>query len=238
MWTFIFYRFIGGKIEAQRARHQVYVSQCRFKRTSVPPQDPPSHQRTIQVLLALTAHQSAVFGAKRAATLWQQPAGPISQRSDSQLFAILYHSAAKAFYFVPVEVNITRFIIHQLVRTVMSYWLNTCKPEETVVLCVSRACAPQWGSLTCTLSRGPLNARDVGDLHGGCGGKKDRSVNTDMKSLSFRKWKSSRSSWIIFSEMIFLPMLWFLSQTRAAPSITTEQMDMGVVGAHSSLSSE
>ncbi|KAL1253182.1 hypothetical protein QQF64_017875, partial [Cirrhinus molitorella] len=28
--------------------------------------------------------------------------------------------------------------------------------------------------------------------------------------------------------MILFPVLWFLSQTRAAPSITAEQMDMGV----------
>ncbi len=104
----------------------------------------------------------------------------------------------------------------------------------------SRVNAPQWGSLTDTCSHGPLNARDpaLGDLYGGCGGKKTRSVITgsgdNMKSL--RKWNSARTIWIIFPEMILFSVLWFLSQTRAAPSITTEQMDMGVVGALSSLS--
>uniref|UniRef100_A0A9J8DF22 Matrix metalloproteinase-17 n=3 Tax=Cyprinus carpio TaxID=7962 RepID=A0A9J8DF22_CYPCA len=47
-----------------------------------------------------------------------------------------------------------------------------------------------------------------------------------MKSL--RKWNSARAIWIIYPEMILFPVLWFLSQTRAAPSITAEQMDMGV----------
>ncbi|XP_051955593.1 matrix metalloproteinase-17-like [Xyrauchen texanus] len=49
-----------------------------------------------------------------------------------------------------------------------------------------------------------------------------------MKSLSTRKWNCIRSVWIIYPEMILVPILWFLSQTRAAPSITAEQMDMGV----------
>lgn len=96
--------------------------------------------------------------------------------------------------------------------------------------------------MTDTCSHGPLNARDpaLGDLYGGCGGKKDRSVITgsgdNMKSL--RKWNFARTIWIIYPEMILFPVLWFLSQTRAAPSITAEQMDMGVVGALSSLSSD
>ncbi|XP_016085061.1 matrix metalloproteinase-17-like [Sinocyclocheilus grahami] len=47
-----------------------------------------------------------------------------------------------------------------------------------------------------------------------------------MKYL--RKWNCTRTIWIIYPEMILFPVLWFLSQTRAAPSITAEQMDMGV----------
>lgn len=148
------------------------------------------------------------------------------------------------FYSVSLEVNTTRhwsaceehYECHNIIG-----WrhVNLCSVDTFVSMwCVSRARAPQRCSLT--LSRGPLNARDLDDLpNGGCGGGKDRSVNTgsgeeNMKCLSFRKW----SSWIIHSEMIFLPILWFLCQTRAAPSITTEQMDMGVVCAHSSLSSD
>lgn len=48
-----------------------------------------------------------------------------------------------------------------------------------------------------------------------------------MHSLRILKWNSQRL-WIIYPEMIVLPILWFLSQTRAAPSLTAEQMDMGV----------
>ncbi|XP_062410409.1 matrix metalloproteinase-17 [Sardina pilchardus] len=48
-----------------------------------------------------------------------------------------------------------------------------------------------------------------------------------MRSLKIWKWNSQRV-WIIYPEMIVFPILWFLSQTRAAPSLTAEQMDTGV----------
>lgn len=51
-----------------------------------------------------------------------------------------------------------------------------------------------------------------------------------MNSLRILKWNSQRL-WIIYPEMIVFPILWFLSQARAAPSLTAEQMDMGVVSA-------
>lgn len=35
--------------------------------------------------------------------------------------------------------------------------------------------------------------------------------------------------WIICPEMFVFPILWFITQARAAPSLTAEQMDMGVV---------
>ncbi|KAJ8408585.1 hypothetical protein AAFF_G00252200 [Aldrovandia affinis] len=50
-----------------------------------------------------------------------------------------------------------------------------------------------------------------------------------MMLPSFGQRRSSvRRGWIIAPEMILVPALWFLSQARAAPSLTAEQMDMGV----------
>ncbi|KAK1788415.1 hypothetical protein P4O66_016847 [Electrophorus voltai] len=48
-----------------------------------------------------------------------------------------------------------------------------------------------------------------------------------MNSLSFFKLNSTWNVWIIYPAMIFVPILWFLSQAGAAPSLTAEQMDMG-----------
>lgn len=50
-----------------------------------------------------------------------------------------------------------------------------------------------------------------------------------MHSLSsFSDW----SVWIVHHlAMLLVPLLWLASQARAAPSLTTEQMDMGVVRA-------
>ncbi|XP_036385336.1 matrix metalloproteinase-17 [Megalops cyprinoides] len=49
-----------------------------------------------------------------------------------------------------------------------------------------------------------------------------------MLLMNLRKWRSARRGWIISPEMILVPVLWFLSQARAAPSLTAEQLDMGV----------
>ncbi|XP_064165048.1 matrix metalloproteinase-17 [Anguilla rostrata] len=49
-----------------------------------------------------------------------------------------------------------------------------------------------------------------------------------MILLNFRKRRSARRGWIISPEMILVPVLWFLSQARAAPSLTAEQLGMGV----------
>lgn len=113
------------------------------------PAGAPSHQRTIQVLLALAAHQ---FGAKRAAVLWQEPSGPVLLRSDSQRFAILLQR--RLFYSVSLEVNTTRhwsaceehYECHNIIG-----WrhVNLCSVDTFVSMwCVSRARAPQRCSLT------------------------------------------------------------------------------------------
>ncbi|KAL7854088.1 hypothetical protein AOLI_G00209320 [Acnodon oligacanthus] len=49
-----------------------------------------------------------------------------------------------------------------------------------------------------------------------------------MKSVGGFEWILSPSCWIIYPEMVLVPVLCFLSQARAAPSLTAEQMDMGV----------
>ncbi|XP_076836348.1 matrix metalloproteinase-17 [Brachyhypopomus gauderio] len=49
-----------------------------------------------------------------------------------------------------------------------------------------------------------------------------------MNSLRFFKCNPARNVWIIYPEMILVPILWVLSQAGAAPSVTSEQMDMGV----------
>lgn len=70
----------------------------------------------------------------------------------------------------------------------------------------------------------------------GQGPVSERCMSSEWQGMMcqfFRKWKSVRRVWIISPEMLLLPMFWFLSQARAAPSLTAEQMDMGVVRAYS-----
>ncbi|XP_064210105.1 matrix metalloproteinase-17-like [Anguilla rostrata] len=46
--------------------------------------------------------------------------------------------------------------------------------------------------------------------------------------MNFRKRRSARRDWIIFPAMFLVPIVCFLSETFAAPSLTAEQMNMGV----------
>ncbi|KAJ8285830.1 hypothetical protein GJAV_G00031390 [Gymnothorax javanicus] len=46
--------------------------------------------------------------------------------------------------------------------------------------------------------------------------------------MHFRKWRSAWRDWIIFPAMFLVPIVCFLSETLAAPSLTTEKMNMGV----------
>ncbi|CAL8322276.1 unnamed protein product [Lota lota] len=49
-----------------------------------------------------------------------------------------------------------------------------------------------------------------------------------MISTVFHKWRSARYFWIISTEMFLLLLISFLHSAGAAPSLTTEQLDIGV----------
>ncbi|CAL8405889.1 unnamed protein product [Arctogadus glacialis] len=50
-----------------------------------------------------------------------------------------------------------------------------------------------------------------------------------MISPVFHKWRSARYLGIISTEMFLLPLICFLHSAGAAPPLTTEQLDMGVL---------
>lgn len=114
-------------------------------------------------------------------------------------------------------------------------WIVLCfLCHQLCVICVSRVRAPQWGSSVQSTRNAHLIRCVrvyVCSLHTralGCVCEVNR-VCVDMHSLSsFSKW----SVWIVHHlAMLLVPILWLASQARAAPSLTTEQMDMGVVRA-------
>jgi hypothetical protein len=64
------------------------------------------------------------------------------------------------------------------------------------------------------------------------GSVSERCWSSEWQGMISQMFQFARRIWIISPEMLLLPMFWFLSQALAAPSLTAEQMDMGVVSAY------
>lgn len=64
------------------------------------------------------------------------------------------------------------------------------------------------------------------------GSVSERCRSSEWRGMISQMFQFARRIWIISPEMFLLPMVWFLSQALAAPSLTAEQMDMGVVSAY------
>ncbi|XP_064828265.1 matrix metalloproteinase-17-like [Oncorhynchus masou masou] len=60
------------------------------------------------------------------------------------------------------------------------------------------------------------------------GSVSERCWSSEWQGMISQMFQFARRIWIISPEMLLLPMFWFLSQALAAPSLTAEQMDMGV----------